>query len=71
MNEMWFKVSGIHSKSGVVNYTRDSNKPCDAFKCNFKPSEKVSIGCGIYGKITIFVCKSCSQKFNIGDKQSW
>lgn len=56
------------STDSNCNNSSESNKTncCNAFGCNLESSNKIDIDCGTYGTLTIFVCKSCINKFRIG-----
>jgi hypothetical protein len=36
---------------------------CDAANCKNKATEKIEVGAGKYGYLTLFVCRNCTSKF--------
>jgi hypothetical protein len=39
------------------------NASCDAFGCLKESTEKIDVNAGVFGTITLHVCKNCIRKF--------
>jgi hypothetical protein len=56
-------VDSYKSKKNVQSSLNQRNRICFGFRCSNANTKKISIDAGTFGKIELWLCSSCSKKF--------
>ena len=45
-----------------------NNHICEANNCQYKATNEIKLDVGKFGKISLFLCRNCIPKFNVGEE---